>query len=96
MFLSGGIDAEQHLAERSAFEPGDNRSVFLGNDADVEVGIEVAVGIDDVFDQAGGAAVADAFELRADQRALRRRWAWQLAQWVANTWRPRAASGFAA
>ena len=70
MFFAGGIGDHFDFAELGFEEAGEGGAVFEGEGVEVEVGIDVAVGVEDVFAEALGAAGADAVELRADEAAF--------------------------
>lgn len=70
MFFAGGVGDHFDFAEFGFEEAGGHRAVFEGEGVEVEVGIDVAVGVEDVFAEALGAAGADAVELRADEAAF--------------------------
>src|SRR5207244_7146408 len=68
--LAGGVGEDDQLAFLAALEAGDVAAIFEGEDGIEEGGIDVAVGVEDVFDDAIQAAGGDAVELRADVGAF--------------------------
>ena len=70
MLLAGGIDAEEKLAEFAALEAGEGAAILSRDEVKAEVGVHVAIGVEDVFEKPGGAAVANAIELRPDEGAF--------------------------
>ena len=70
-FLGGGVDEDQHAGGIfAAEEAGDDVAIFEDQSGVTKRGIDVAAGIEDIFDEPIGAARADAVELRADLTAL--------------------------
>ena len=70
MFFAGGVGEDFDFAELGFEEAGGYGAVFEGEGVEVKVGIDVAVGVEDVLAEALGAAGADAVELRADEAAF--------------------------
>ena len=59
MFFAGGVGDDFDFAELGFEEAGGYGAVFEGEGVEVEVGIDVAVGVEDVFAETFGAAGAD-------------------------------------
>ena len=70
VFLTGGVGEDEGGAFLAALEAGDDGGVLHFDDVEVEDGIDGAVGVEDVFDEAFGSAVPGSVELGADDFAL--------------------------
>ena len=69
-FLALSVGEDELGAFFAADEAGEDAAVGEAERGGAEGDIDVAVGVEDVFEQAVEAAVADAVELRADERAF--------------------------
>ncbi len=70
MALAGGIEKVEDFAALAGDESAEERAVAQGDPGEAEMGVDVAVGIEDVFGEAPEAAGADAVELGSDEAAL--------------------------
>ena len=70
MFFAGGVGEEVDLAEFGFEEAGEGAVVLQSERVEMKVGIDVAIGVEDVFAKAFGAACTDTVELRADEAAF--------------------------
>ncbi len=65
-FGAGGVGEDEDLTDLGFEESGVGGAVFAGDKVEPEVGIDVAIGVEDVLTKPRDAAAADAVELWAD------------------------------